>query len=384
MGRNNKTPPYAAKERYNKLTAVEFSHKVDNLTYWRFQCDCGEIVTKAYSYVRRGKIKSCGCLTRDNLTNLKNKASATSGPEHTAWKVMHYSCSNKKANGWDHIGAKGIKVCDKWADFSLFFSDMGERPSKDHGLSRKDMLGNFTPDNCFWELRSDRNKRLLTTHGLRFSPEWRVWSKIKDSCFNPNNSRWGVTGAIGITMDKRWVKSFESFYEDVGERPDDNYQLRRIEPSRGFNPGNVQWTKIEKHGKTDNPEHISWRAMKERCTNPSNKAFKYYGGAGIKVCPNWMLSFKMFLADMGPKPGQDFSIDRINPFGDYEPNNCRWANWETQSSNKKNTARVKYRGEEISIMKLAERLKIDLRVAFQYVLSGFDGDELEREFTKAA
>ncbi len=71
------------------------------------------------------------------------------------------------------------------------------------------------------------------------------------------------------------------------------------------------------------PEYETWRGMKARCYNPRHKAFSYYGGRGVRVCERW-LQFENFLADMGPRPGPGYSIDRVDSRLGYEPGNCRW------------------------------------------------------------
>tara|TARA_R110002020_G_scaffold275012_3_gene490248 strand:+ start:1663 stop:2124 length:462 start_codon:yes stop_codon:yes gene_type:complete len=93
--------------------------------------------------------------------------------------------------------------------------------------------------------------------------------------------------------------------------------------------------KYEKHGMQGTPIYEAWCGIKRRCYNKSSKDYNYYGGRGIKVCDKWKDSFLNFYRDMGEKPNKTYSIDRINVYGDYTPDNCRWADKTTQSINQR-------------------------------------------------
>lgn len=75
--------------------------------------------------------------------------------------------------------------------------------------------------------------------------------------------------------------------------------------------------------------------MKMRCYNPENPKYPNYGGRGINVCDRWLNSFENFLEDMGEKPSEEYSIDRINNDGNYEPGNFRWATPVEQANNQR-------------------------------------------------
>ncbi len=93
-------------------------------------------------------------------------------------------------------------------------------------------------------------------------------------------------------------------------------------------------SKSRTHEMRGAPEYRAWDAMKQRCTNPKNVGWDRYGGAGITVCERWMRSFENFLADMGPRPGPDYSLDRIDGAKGYAPDNCRWATRSEQQRNR--------------------------------------------------
>lgn len=81
-------------------------------------------------------------------------------------------------------------------------------------------------------------------------------------------------------------------------------------------------------------EYRIWIGMIVRCENPRATNYPRYGGRGVAVCARWRDDFGAFLADVGPRPSGLHSLDRIDPTGNYEPANVRWADAATQSRNR--------------------------------------------------
>lgn len=90
-----------------------------------------------------------------------------------------------------------------------------------------------------------------------------------------------------------------------------------------------------KHGWSNTPTHRTWTSMLSRCEDPRCASWRYYGARGIKVCDRWH-GFTNFLADMGQRPSLDHQLDRVDPDGNYEPDNCRWLTRAENNARRRN------------------------------------------------
>ena len=113
-------------------------------------------------------------------------------------------------------------------------------------------------------------------------------------------------------------------------------------------------TKHGQAGRVRTSEYTAWKSAKARCYIPSSSKFPDYGGRGITMCERWRNSFESFFADMGEKPSPEYSIDRIDPNGNYEPGNCQWADKWHQSRNRRTALKIEYRGKTYNCSEAAK------------------------------
>lgn len=90
--------------------------------------------------------------------------------------------------------------------------------------------------------------------------------------------------------------------------------------------GEFTTNKSKYNGMSKSATYRAWYDMIQRCTNPNDKMYKYYGGKGIRVSKRWTgeHGFENFLKDMDEKPGPEYHLHRINTHRNYSPKNCQW------------------------------------------------------------
>ena len=96
------------------------------------------------------------------------------------------------------------------------------------------------------------------------------------------------------------------------------------------------------YGMRNTPAYKAWKNMIQRCENPNNSRYKDWGGRGISVSEEFH-DFQTWYDHIGPKPGTEYSQDRINNDGNYERGNIRWATREEQANNSRPISRGPYK-----------------------------------------
>lgn len=125
-----------------------------------------------------------------------------------------------------------------------------------------------------------------------------------------------------------------------------------------------RYRKLNKYSIIHKRLYQIWASMKDRCSNPNNSNYKWYGGKGISVCDEWKNNFETFYnwsiengyiedAERGL-----YTIDRIDTEGDYAPSNCRWVDTKKQSRNKTNNHYLTYNGVTKTLTDWADEVGI--------------------------
>ena len=186
-------------QKINKLIAIEFSHIEKNNAYWKFRCDCGNIVIKKSNNVFTGRNKSCGC-TRDREKYIGKRFG----------KLIVESFSHVNDKGRTFVKCK----CD---------------------------CGNETITNASSLIRVVSCGCSKIKHGMSKTLTYKSYNSMRRRVLNSKDIGYKRYGGRGITICERWLESFENFLEDMGERPEGT-TIDRIENDGNYEPSNCKWS----------------------------------------------------------------------------------------------------------------------------------------------
>lgn len=168
-------------KKYGRLTAIKrVESALDIRPVWLFRCECGNTHIARGNDVRSGRIKSCGCLHRENAIDklpLMHDANTIHGQARTAiyriWCGMKGRCYTKSNTSYPRYGEKGITVCEEWIDNPESFIEWALATGYKKGLSidRIDGTKGYSPDNCRFitqleQMRNISSNVKITVNGV--------------------------------------------------------------------------------------------------------------------------------------------------------------------------------------------------------------------------
>lgn len=143
-----------------------------NLRAAIFICSyCKKEFRASFNRVNTKEKKSCGCYRVRELGLRSTTHGLSKSHVYAIWTCMKGRCHNPKSKRFYDYGGRGIKVCERWYNsFENFLEDMGDRPSREHSVERRDNNGDYEPNNCYWatkliQANNKRNSRVIEFNG---------------------------------------------------------------------------------------------------------------------------------------------------------------------------------------------------------------------------
>lgn len=279
--------------RFGRLTVLADAYSRSGKRYVRAACDCGTEKVIGLGALREGTIKSCGCYRQEHHAAVVAETRAELvGQRHHGWIVI--GLSDRRTDLQDGFV---IARCECGTEREVILRTIRAGNPRDCGCVRRDHRDGM--DLCEFGMLLGSTFGRLTVTGIADDVDAAGAPLLAVSC------------SCGTITEK-----------SRGYLWDSN------EPSCGCI--------AIVHGLTDTHEYQTWKCMVRRCHNPEDKHFVKYGARGITVCDRWRLGedgktgVECFVEDMGCRPPDKQSIDRLDGTKGYAPGNCRWATWQEQ------------------------------------------------------
>lgn len=209
--------------KFDRITPLGFLGLGRHGARWLCRCDCGSIWVVIAVKLLNQTTRSCGCFRNDRIASLnRSHGLAVNRQRHPVLQVQSWMitrCYNQKDKKYSNYGGRGIRVCQRWHTPIFFYQDMGDPPTPEHSIDRKDNNGNYScgkceeclenewPMNVRWatrlqQARNKRNTRYLTARNLTLPvTEWaeRLNNGLRASAILKRKKRgWSDEEALGF------------------------------------------------------------------------------------------------------------------------------------------------------------------------------------------
>lgn len=366
-------------QRFGHLVAIERVH-TDKGVLWKCRCDCGNETFAKTSVLRTGGKKSCGCKRFPPIKDLTGKkfgkltvlkqgdVHITSGGHRQIMYICRCDCGNEVTVSASNLRSGITQSCGCIKTPDLTGKKINRLTALKRDESRKGMTYYICRCDC-------GNITSVSQHALT-SGKTKSCGCAK-TIFNRNKlidlsgKRFGK-----LTVIKRVGTMWGSpYYECKCDCGNTTY----VSASNLRSGGTKTCGECEHHNLSSTRIYGIYQGMKQRCLNPKNPSYEYYGKRGIKICKDWLDDFMNFYNwSMDNGYEDSLSIDRIDVNGNYEPSNCRWATVKEQANNTRNNHIVSYKGEEHTISEWADILNLDYKTVSRRIST--EGWDAERAF----
>ena len=133
----------------------------------------------ASTHLSTGHTKSCGCLRAKAMSMTMMTHGMSDSKEHNIWQSMRSRCLNPFNRHYADYGGRGITICERWQDFSLFLADMGLKP-EGKSLDRIDNNGPYSPDNCIWSSQTEQCRNTRTNRYEMYNGQFILLKEISE------------------------------------------------------------------------------------------------------------------------------------------------------------------------------------------------------------
>lgn len=164
-----------------KMDHIHYTPAGKKIPYWICECECGTEKVLSSKDVSSGHTKSCGCLQKERASKANKTHGETGTQLYRAWENMKKRCTNPKSERFKTYGARGIKVCDDWLEYTNF-SKWAKANGYKEGLTidRIDVDKNYEPQNCQWIPMEEQATNRTTTILIEIGGETYLVSELAE------------------------------------------------------------------------------------------------------------------------------------------------------------------------------------------------------------
>lgn len=190
-------------KKFNRLLVVKKAGRKNYKVMWECVCDCGNTTFVNTFYLINSKIRSCGCLHKEQLIERNTTHNQRHTKLYETWKKMRDRCNRPNATQYKDYGGRGIKVCEEWDKSFQAFYDWSYANGYDDNLTidRIDNNKGYSPENCRWATYKEQMRNKRTNHIITYKNQSQC---ISQWCEELNLSYSAVTGRLrrGWSVEK--------------------------------------------------------------------------------------------------------------------------------------------------------------------------------------